>query len=81
MTHNESTRNFNYGPIVEADVGKNFNITISAAAFDPMSGTTKTSFMWFIVGTTKKQACSSSSLVDDRVIHDMSQKVNLPKVS
>ena len=57
------------------DVGYNYNITISASAFDPLSGTTKTSRMCFIVGTTNKQACSSSNLVD-RPINDMSYKVN-----
>ena len=57
------------------DVGYNYNITISASAFDPLSGTTKTSRMWFVVATTNTQACSSSSLID-RTINDMSYKVS-----
>ena len=62
------------------DIGRDFNITISASAFDPLSRTTKTSGILFILAITDKVLCSASSLVD-KPINDMSNKVSLSYVT
>jgi hypothetical protein len=79
VTHNESTRNFNLGPILPADAGFDFLIKIAASAFDPLSGTTKTSVMGLPISTYDIQKCNNSNLVD-RQINNMTWYISLPKV-